>query len=294
MTIVKAPTVTLNDGTQIPKIGYGLGTANFGKDCQAHILSALSTGYEYLDCAYMYGNSKHLGQALGDWKGKREDLFILQKCGKSNGTAEEKDPRKVLMTLLKDAKLDYVDLYLLHSPLLFDDITKAWTVMEELKAEGLTKSIGISNFREEDILKLKESWEVVASVNQIELHPYNAHAPNMVRLLSTCKDLGIVIESYGPLTPLFRSPGGPVESVVQQIARSKGVQESQVLLAWGAQFTGGVVVTTSSKKERQQLQLEAITRMSPLTQDEVDQISEAGKGKFFRWFMKDVWEQARE
>ncbi|WWD16713.1 hypothetical protein CI109_101144 [Kwoniella shandongensis] len=294
MSSAPIPTVTLNDGIKIPKIGYGLGTSNKGKDCRPYIQSALETGYTYLDCAYMYGNSNYLGDVLAEWKGKREDLFVLQKCGKDDGSADEKDPRKVLVQLLKDIKLDYVDLYLLHSPLLFDDINKAWAIMEELKTEGLAKSIGVSNFREQDLLKLKETWKVVPSVNQIELHPYNAHAPNVVRLLDLCKENDITIQAYSPIAPLFRSPGGPVNEVVATIARDKGVEDSQVLLAWAAQRTNGVVVTTSTNRERQQIQLEAITKVSPLSQEEVDQISEAGKGRYFRWFQKDVWGEVKQ
>ncbi|WWC60088.1 uncharacterized protein I303_102652 [Kwoniella dejecticola CBS 10117] len=286
------PTLTLNDGTKIPRIGYGLGTANYGSECAQHVVSALKTGYNYIDCAQMYGNSKSFGEGFAKFGGKREDVYIVQKVGKS-GT--ESHPRKVLETLLKDMNTDYVDLYLLHSPLLLKplSLSEAWKVMEELKEEGLARSIGVSNFREEDILEIEKTWKMPPSVNQIEYHPYNFHAPNVQRLLAIQKKHNIHVEAYGPLTSLTGAKNGPVDDVVEAIAKSKGIEESQVLLNWARQTTDGVVVTTSTNEERQKIQLEAITKNINLTQEELDQISEAGRKKFFRYRMTDVWDAAK-
>ncbi|WRT65506.1 uncharacterized protein IL334_002449 [Kwoniella shivajii] len=288
----KVPTATLNDGVKIPKIGYGLGTANFGSECVPHVISALKTGYDYIDCAEMYGNSKSFGEGFEKFGGKREDVFVVQKCG-ANG--KESHPRKTLERLLKEMKTDYVDLYLLHSPLLTKplSLSEAWEVMEEIRADGLAKSIGVSNFREEDLIELEKTWKVVPSANQIEYHPYNFHPANMQRLLSFMKKHSIAVEAYGPLTPLTGAKGGPVDEIVKEIAKSKGIEESQVLLNWAAQTTQGVVVTTSTNPERQKIQLEAITKSSHLTEEEIDKISEAGKKKFFRYRMTDVWDAAK-
>ncbi|OXG09930.1 aldose reductase [Cryptococcus neoformans Tu401-1] len=295
---MSAPTITLNDGVKIPKIGFGLGTAHYGKECVEHLVSALKTGYTYIDCAQMYKNSKSVKDALEKWGGKRENVFILQKCGSSGGSSEsEKDPKVILKSLLQEMGIDYVDLYLLHSPLLFApkySINEAWAIMEEIKSEGLAKSIGVSNFREEDLMELQKTWKVVPSVNQIEFHPYNYHADNMLRLQDFCHSNKITIQCYGPLTPLTKAPGGPVDPVVKKIAQAKGYEGSQVLLNWAAQKSQGVVVTTSANKDRQKLQLEAITQKGELTQEEVDEISEAGKKKFVRAFMQEVWDKARE
>ncbi|OCF78129.1 aldose reductase [Kwoniella mangroviensis CBS 8886] len=289
------PTLTLNDGIKIPKIGYGLGTANYGSECASHVVSALKTGYNYMDCAQMYANSKSFGQGFETFGGKREDVFVVQKCNLGGKTGTESHPRKILEGLLKDMKTDYVDLYLLHSPLLTKplSLSEAWKVMEELKEEGLARSIGVSNFREEDILEIEKTWKVAPSVNQIEYHPYNFHAPNVQRLLGVMKKHSIHVEAYGPLTSLTGAKGGPVDEVVQEIAKSKGVEESQVLLNWALQTTGGVVVTTSTNEQRQKLQLEAVTKDITLTEDEINRISEAGKKKFFRYRMTDVWDAAK-
>ncbi|WWC87662.1 uncharacterized protein L201_002553 [Kwoniella dendrophila CBS 6074] len=286
------PTLTLNDGIKIPRIGYGLGTANYGSECVPHVVSALKTGYNYIDCAQMYGNSKSFGEGFQQFGGKREDVFVVQKCGK---TGTESHPRKTLETLLKEMKIDYVDLYLLHSPLLCKplSLSEAWKVMEELKAEGLAKSIGVSNFREEDILEIEKTWKVAPSVNQIEYHPYVFHAANVQRLLTLQKKHDIKVEAYGPLTSLTGAKGGPADEVVKEIAKSKGIGESQVLLNWALQTTQGVVVTTSTNEERQKIQLEAVTKSITLGQDEIDRISEAGKKKYFRYRMTDVWDAAK-
>ncbi|WVQ73845.1 hypothetical protein IAR50_003426 [Cryptococcus sp. DSM 104548] len=287
------PLVTLNDGTKIPRIGFGLGTKHFGKECASHLVSALQTGYTYIDCAEMYENGSSVKDALKQWDGKREDLFILQKCGQGRYT---KNPREILERLLEEMGIDHVDLYLLHSPLLFAPdytLSEAWAIMEELQASGLTKSIGVSNFREEDLLEIQKTWKVVPAVNQIEFHPYNFHAPNMTRLLSFCSSLNITIECFAPLTPLTKAPGGPVDPVVSRIAAEKGYEPSQVLLNWAAQKSKGVVVTTSANEARQRTQLEAIGEKGPLSEAEVEEISEAGKTLFKRYSMEKVWDTAK-
>jgi diketogulonate reductase-like aldo/keto reductase len=115
--------------------------------------------------------------------------------------------------------------------------------MEELVKEGLTRSIGVSNFREEDLLELEKTWKIKPAVNQIEFHPYLFHAANVQRLLALQKKHDIKVQSYGPQTPLFRVPGGPVDPVAERVAKEQGLTPGQVLLLWAHQYTGGVVVT---------------------------------------------------
>ena len=114
--------------------------------------------------------------------------------------------------------------------------------MESLVDEGLTKSIGVSNFREEDLAQLAPTWRIKPAVNQIEFHPYVYHAPNMRRLLALQREHSIVVESYGAQTPLFRVKG-PVDAVVEEIAAAHDLTAGQVLLLWAQQYTEGVVVT---------------------------------------------------
>ena len=135
--------------------------------------------------------------------------------------------------------------------------------MESLVKEGLCRSIGVSNFREEDLLEMKDHWTIPPAVNQVcyllavagmprvtdddssqfEYNPYVYHADNVQRLIKCCNDHNITILCYGPLVPLFRSTGGPVDPVVERIAKEKSATTSQILIAWAAQHSGGVVVT---------------------------------------------------
>jgi diketogulonate reductase-like aldo/keto reductase len=131
--------------------------------------------------------------------------------------------------------------------------------MEELKNEGLTRSIGVSNYREEDLLEMEPNWTIPPAVNQvshiqcfvctikadnqIEMHPYVFHAPNVQRLLKIQDKHKILTQSYAPLSPIVRDQGGPVDEVVERIAKEQNASPSQVLLAWNARFTQGCLVT---------------------------------------------------
>ncbi|CAD6564921.1 MAG: hypothetical protein TREMPRED_000399 [Tremellales sp. Tagirdzhanova-0007] len=266
-------------------------TAHFGRECTEHIISALKTGYTYLDGAQQYRNAKSIGEALKQWTGKREDLFVLTKFGSDN---LENDPRKALKELMDEMGVSYVDMYLIHNPLYSKPrpLSEVWKDMESLQKEGLCKSIGVSNFREEDLLEIKDHWTIPPAVNQIEYHPYVYHAANVQRLVKLCKEHRIALQCYGPLQSLVRFTGGPIDPVVEKIAKEKSVTTSQVLIAWTAQHSGGITVTTSKNAPRQEEQLNALREMSPLSEDQVNEIAEAGKGMFSRHFQRKVWDQA--
>ncbi|RXK41396.1 hypothetical protein M231_01301 [Tremella mesenterica] len=284
------PTKRLNDGTSIPVVGYGIGTVNYRKECTEQIVSALKTGYRYLDAAEMYGNSASIKDALEEWGGKREDVYILTKFGADDGT---NDPRGVLTSQLKDMGLDYVDMYLIHSPFVTNGRTlgETWKLMEELQKEGLTKSIGVSNYRPGDIKEMESSWTIPPATNQIEYHPYVAHEPRMKVLKEICDKHKITIMAYGGLAPLTRGTGPPLEDVVNGIASETSLTPGQVLLKWAFQFSGGVSVTTSTNSQRQKEQLEAFI-LPPLTEEQVQTIAKAGEGRVFRHFMRPVWDAA--
>ncbi|CAK9783444.1 Aldo/keto reductase [Cutaneotrichosporon oleaginosum] len=283
------PDITLNDGHAIPVVAFGTGTALYAKECADLVLQALEAGYTSLDGAQIYANSQSIGDALARWGGKRDDVYVLTKWGKR----EAGGPRAVLLDELEKLGVEYVDMYLIHSPLVPEDRQKAWAEMEAIKKDGLALSVGVSNFREEDIIEISKTWEHAPAVNQIEYNPYNFHAPNMLRLLALMKEHKIKVQCYGPLNSVHRVPGGPVDSVVDKIARERGSTPAQVLLLWAAQYGGGTVVTTSRNTQRQAEQLAAFSQR-PLSAQEVEAIAEAGRGKFHRQFMKEVWDAARE
>ncbi|CAE6521810.1 unnamed protein product [Rhizoctonia solani] len=279
-------TIRLNDGTIVPTLAFGTGTALYSKDSTAAVRQAISkAGYTHIDCAEAYDNESSTGEAIQESGVPREQLFITSKCS-------SKDPRKALEKTLKELKTTYVDLYLIHSPIQTPNIAEAWKTMEDLKGEGKARSIGVSNFRVKDLKIVLEVAKVIPSVNQIEMHPYVLASIQPV--LELCRQHTITIESFGPLTPLIRHPGGPVDEPIKKVAArmAKGpevgvVTEGQVLLKWAQQRTGGIVITTSSKLDRL-LEQKAALDLPPLSNEELRSIETEGAKKHYRHFMKHM------
>ncbi|TXT04257.1 hypothetical protein VHUM_04255 [Vanrija humicola] len=289
------PTVTLNDGNKYPVLGFGTGSALYQKDASDLVVSALESGFVSLDTAEVYANTDSVGDALKRWGGKREDVYILTKWGKSQPGSDVNEPRKVLEGLLKELGTDYVDLYLIHFPKVTDrPLADTWKVFEQIKRDGLARSIGVSNFAAEKIEELAQTWEIPAAVNQIEYSPYIYHSKQIERLAAVQKKYDVKFQAYGPLSSLSRSPGGPLDPVVKKIAEKHNATEAQVLLKWAQQFGGGTVVTTSRNVPRQKEYVEAFTKLEPLTDAEVNEIAEAGKGRFFRQFLQNIWDEAEQ
>jgi diketogulonate reductase-like aldo/keto reductase len=186
--------------------------------------------------------------------------------------------------------LDYVDLYLIHHP--FHSTTPAehrakWAEMEALKDSGKARSIGVSNYLPEHLEHLLDAKHPPV-INQIEYHPYLQHGD----LVPWHKAHNIAVEAYAPLTAITKAPGGPVDPMYEKLARKYGVEPGLVGLRWCLD-QGIVAVTTSGSEQR----LQAYRRGLPsfkLTPKEVEEISEAGKGKNYRGFWthriaKDDW-----
>lgn len=172
--LTEIPLQKLNDGTTIPMLGFGIGTA-LNKSEQSSspdrevieaVKRALKLGYNHLDAAEVYNTERETGIAIKESKIPREKLFVTTKV---NHTIN--DIPKAIDASLKKLQLDYVDLYLIHQPFFAEsdaDLQKAWTAMETVKASGRTKSIGVSNYR---IPHLEATLKVAnspPSLNQIE------------------------------------------------------------------------------------------------------------------------------
>lgn len=181
-------------------------------------------------------------------------------------------------------KLDYVDLYLIHSPFWAktpEDLQRAWAEMEAIKASGRAKSIGVSNYLQEHLETVLQTAKVPPAVNQIEYHPYLQHGD----LVVFCKSKGIAIESYGALTAITRAPGGPVDPIYQALAKKYGVSEAEIALRWCLD-QGIVTITTSGNEHRLQMFLSDLPSFK-LTPKEVKDIAEAGQQKHYRAFWTD-------
>ncbi|KAJ7587203.1 Aldo/keto reductase [Mycena floridula] len=257
--------IPLNDGNFIPAIAFGTGTALYQRDATKSVVQAVESGFTHLDTAQIYQNEASVGDAIKQVSLDRSHLYITTKYHQGG------IPRAIRESLSK-LGIKYVDLYLIHNPSYTPDIPKAWREMEQIKAAGLTKSIGVSNFNVEQLKLAVNGARFKPAVNQISFNPYN-YAKNKA-LLEYSASQGIVTEAYSSLVPITRNPGGPVDAPVAATAKRLGATPAQVIILW-VRSKGVVVVTTSSNRGRLAEYL-GISHLPALTKDEVRAIDEAG------------------
>ncbi|KIJ62492.1 hypothetical protein HYDPIDRAFT_176559 [Hydnomerulius pinastri MD-312] len=260
--------IRLNSGYSIPSIGFGTWTLGNGQGPIDQVEQALDSGYNHIDTAQSYRNEAEAGTAFHESGLSRADVFITTKYSGTNGL----DIDTSIHNSVTNLGIDYVDLYLIHSPrLAVPDIPTAWAKMEKVKEAGLARSIGVSNFDAKDLQILLASAKIKPAVNQILLHPYVYR--QQLPILEVAAANNIVIEAYSALIPITKLPGGPLDAPLDEIATRLGATTDQVLLAW-TKAKGAVVVTTSSKKIRLQGYLAAGD--IELTQEDIDAIDAAG------------------
>jgi len=248
----------------------GTGSVMKGKDVTQYVQQALETGFSHIDTAAYYQTEETVGIALRESGLARSDFYITTKF--SGG-----DIRQSFSNSLNKLGLKHVDLYLIHNPALVSDLEGTWKVFEKIKEKGFSKSIGVSNFTVDQLQKLSKTSKITPAVNQILFHPYNYAETKP--LLEYCQKHGIVVEAYSSLTPVTKSPGGPVDAPVAAAAKARGATATQIILLW-VRSKGVVIVTTSTSKEHLEEYL-AVADLPPLTQEEIDAIDAAGaKGPF--------------
>ncbi|TDP99424.1 MULTISPECIES: aldo/keto reductase [unclassified Leifsonia] len=233
------PLLTLNNGTTIPQLGFGVFKVDPDETTRI-VTDALEVGYRHIDTAAIYGNEEGVGQAIASSGVPRDELFITTKLWNDRQT----DAEAAFDESLGKLGLDYVDLYLIHWPTpQKDTFVQAWKSLEKIYASGRAKAIGVSNFLVPHLEKLLANTDVVPAVNQIELHP--AHQQPEVTAFS--REHGIAIEAWGPLGqgkyPLFETPE------VSQAAEAHGKTPAQVVIRWHLQ-TGNIVFPKSNRRER--------------------------------------------
>ncbi|KAF2478782.1 NADP-dependent oxidoreductase domain-containing protein [Neohortaea acidophila] len=277
------PNLKLNDGTSIPMIGYGTGTAwyksgeesKLDQTCIDAAKMSLDLGYYHQDGAEMYKTETELGTAIKSSGVPREKLFVTTKVLR-NMT----DLSSALKTSLKKLQLDHVDLFLIHSPFFSDkkeEHQEKWKQMEELKAQGLCKSIGVSNYLPEQLDWILENATVPPAINQVEFHPYLQRE----ELIKYHKAKGIATAAYGPLSAVTKGAGGPADDVLNALARKYAVSPAEISLRWCID-QDIVPITTSSKEQR--LSDYLLTFRFKLTPAEIKEINEAGSKKHLRGF----------
>lgn len=211
-------TVTLNNGVEMPILGFGVFQIPDEQTEQA-VTDALAAGYRKFDTASAYQNEESVGRALKNSGIAREDLFVTTKLWVQDAPVEDNTRRAFEASMVK-LGLDYLDLYLIHQP--FGDVYGQWRAMQELYGQGLIKAIGVSNFYPDRLLDLIDHNEVTPAVNQIEVHPFFQRADY--------QQAGVQIESWGPFAAgknnLFTDP------VLTGIGEAHGKSVAQVVLRW--------------------------------------------------------------
>lgn len=232
-----APVLKLNDGHQIPVLGFG----TYSISDPALIAEAIDSGYRLIDTATRYDNESEVGRGIAQSSVPRDDLFVTTKLpGRAHGS---EGPRRELEASLERLGLDHVDLYLIHWPNpsagLYVD---TWRALIELRDEGLTASIGVSNFLPEHLDDIVTETGVAPAVNQVELHPFFPQAEQ--RAANDAIDT--VTQSW---TPIGRGTDLLVHPVLTEIGTKHGKSAAQVVLRWHTQI-GAAPIPKSATPER--------------------------------------------
>ena len=235
------PTIELNDGTTIPQLGFGVFKVDAG-ETERIVSEALEIGYRHIDTAAVYGNEEGVGRAIAASGIPREELYVTTKLwNKDQGTQSAFD---AIDLSLEKLGLDSVNLYLIHWPRPdLDKYLESWLALEQIKADGKTTSIGVSNFHIPHLERVIAGSNTVPAVDQIELHPAFAQLP----IRTFARQKGIAVESWGPLGQgkydLFGM--APIASA----AAAHGVTPAQVVIRWHLQ-NGLIVFPKSNSRER--------------------------------------------
>jgi 2,5-diketo-D-gluconate reductase A len=238
--VATVPTITLNNGVEIPQLGFGVFQVQPEETAQA-VQTALEVGYRHIDTAEMYGNEKGVGEGLRNSGVPREEVFVTSKL--NNGFHAHADALKAFDQSLADLGFDYLDLFLIHWPLpgIDVDFVETWKALEEVYRSGRVKAIGVSNFTAHHLDKLFAETEVRPAVNQIEVHPYLAQDD----LRAFDAEHEIATEAWSPIAK------GTVldDPTIVRVAERTGRTPAQVTLRWHVQ-RGDIVFPKSVTRSR--------------------------------------------
>jgi diketogulonate reductase-like aldo/keto reductase len=252
-------TVKLNNGVEMPVLGFGVFQVTDLAECERSVADAIETGYRLIDTAQSYMNEEAVGKAIKFAGVAREELFITTKLWiQSNGYEGAK---KAFENSLKKLQLDYLDLYLIHQP--FGDVYGEWRALEELYKEGKVRAIGVSNFQPDRLIDLIIHNEIIPAVNQVETHPFHQQSEAQQFMI----DNNVQIESWGPFAEgkndIFKN------ELLKAIGEKYNKSVAQVILRWLTQ-RGVVAIPKSVRKERMAENLNSLDFQ--LTAEEMENI----------------------
>ncbi len=231
--------VILNNGVEMPMLGFGVYQIADANICEQCVYEALMAGYRLIDTATSYQNEEAVGRAIKRSGVPREEMFITTKLWVQDAGYES--TKKAFEKSLVRLQLDYLDLYLIHQP--FGDVYGSWRAMEELYRRGKIRAIGVSNFQMDRLVDLMIHNEVPPAVNQIETHPFC----QQIESAKYMKENNVQIESWAPFAEgrnnLFQN------EVLLSIAGKHNKSVAQVILHWLIQ-RGVVAIPKSVHKER--------------------------------------------
>ena len=271
--------ITLNNGVEMPILGYGVYQIENLKECERCVLDAIEIGYRSIDTAQTYGNEEAVGRAIKKCNVPREELFITTKVWISNAGYEK--AKTSIEKSLKKLQLEYLDLVLIHQP--FNDYYGTYKAMEEMYKRGKIRAIGVSNFYPDRLIDLIKFNEVVPAINQVETHLFN----QQVKAKEIMDKYGVQIESWAPFAEgennIFTN------ETLKKVGDKYNKSIAQVALRYLIQ-RGVIVIPKSVHKERMIQNSNVFDFV--LDEDDMNSIAKLDKGEsaFFSHSDPDVVE----
>lgn len=232
-------TVKLNNGVEIPILGFGTFQITDPQETEQAVIHALQAGYRHIDTAQSYMNEEAVGRGIANSGIVREEIFVTTKIWVDNVSYE--GVKSSFQRSLDRLKLDYIDMLLIHQP--YNDVYGAWRAMEELQEEGKIRAIGVSNFAVDRAVDLAEFNKVIPQMNQIEISPFHQQTKNIAAL----KEEGIIPEAWAPFAEgkndIFNN------EILTEIGKKYNKSVAQVIVRWLVE-QDIVVLAKSVKPER--------------------------------------------
>lgn len=271
-----ASTVDLDHGGPMPLFGLGTFRSPAGGTARDAVAHALDGGYRLIDSAALYGNEADVGDAIRASGVPRHEIFVTTKLHREDHGYDR--ALSAFDESLARLGLDYVDLFLIHWPGGGERI-ETWRALERLLDQGPARAIGVSNYMPRHLEEVLEQGHVVPAVNQIELHPFNFRSRGDI--VALCRDHGVVVEGYSPLTKTERLD----DPVLEEVAAAHGKTVAQVLIRWSLQHR---VVTIPKSTNPDRIRENADVFDFELSSDEMARIDALDEDFTTSWDPRDV------